>query len=230
MNQLKLEPIPMIVDQEAWPVPPYPYVLSDQVELVCRLRSTRSGANARWWAGEQAKQCLNDSRYQPIFRAIVEDFSWAPAHTKDNHNPLWEPPRSEARIFQGGSAVLNWTAKVVSPLPDEGRKIIALVITLEPREEKSQGSLKVRPIAPFFPEDAVPWAGSGVKWLYNHMVYPCSRYLWRVMGGIAHAIVQASDDTWILSPDHPGDPIRLEYRSWYWLSHPLPRNDIGGTD
>jgi len=233
--RLTIDQIPMIIidSQHTRPIPPWPYVLSDEVELTYRLRSTRGGANARWWAGTHARHCLNDSHYQPVFRGVIRDFSWAPPSTRDNHYPLIEPPKtSEDRIYQGGTAVLNWTAKVVSPLPDEGRQLIASVIfgminSGWEEQSQSQGHLTICIIPPLAEED-IPMSGSGNRWLYNHMIYPCRRYLWRVLDGVAHAIVQAGDDTWILSPDHPADPIHLQYRAWYWLSHPLPR--IGGTD
>jgi hypothetical protein len=93
-----------------------------------------------------------------------------------------------------------------------------------------QGALEVRGIpewiAPGLEEAQIPRGGSGNRWFFNHLLMRVDRFDWRVPRGTrqAVAVVRFWGEAWILSPDHPGEPVRLP-EGWYVLTHPIARGD-----
>jgi len=218
------------------PLPPYPHEVIGPVELVVRLRSTRGGRNAWWVAGNEAREAMNRSPYEPMLRAVVSHFSWAPSDTRDAPEVtrtmritfVWgEPPEpyrlhdyefAIRRVFQGGSAVLNWTALVEEPLPDPLEDLFG---GISGHCIARQGHLKVYEI-----EDGavgierLPRAGGGYRQFYNHLLCNVYNYAWRVLDDAAYAIARFGRMGAIVSDDHPEEPITLH--GLYLLRHPVP--------
>jgi hypothetical protein len=215
--------------EKTTPIPPFPFVWEGEAELRIRLRSTRGGNNAWWAAGEAAAAALNDAPYEPVVRAIVNSFCWAPPATVDNPYkiPFGETvPANE--IWQGGSLALNFKARVVSPLPDRVREKLGELINEVEAWTYRQGSLEIGEVK--LSEEEVftlPYAGSGTRWFFNHCIRPVSRFAWRCINGIGYAIAIPfqNREVFILSPDHPTQPLQLEFipRTAYLMRHPLPR-------
>jgi hypothetical protein len=160
-----------------------------------------------------------------MLRAIVDSFTWAPPSTRDNPYPICfeeeELPPNE--VWQGGSATLNFKARVKEPLPDPVGKLIKKLQEVE--WGWKQGSLSVAQIE--LPDEEVsilPYAGSGTRWFFNHCVRPVSRFGWRVFNGIAYAVALSyfEVEMYILSPDHPEEYLELMPGA-YLLRHPFPR-------
>jgi hypothetical protein len=229
-------------------IPPYPYVLRQPVELVVRLRSTRSGCNASWSAGEDARHALNKARYEPVLRAIVTDFAWTPAVTRDQRVTLPEIACEGGLVRQRGSAVVNWQARVLQRLPDplEDLFTAAWEYTQEHKPQAEQGALRVWLLDGKSPDmhplydrarAELPRAGSGARWLYNHLLYPVARYAYRVDGDsphferayvrewpIAYALaVPGRDGATIVSAQHPDQAVRACDGQLILAAHPLPQ-------
>ncbi len=82
------------------------------VEEVCyfetRLRSTRSGVSSRWSIhniDQVEVEGLNNSKFNPMFRGFVKNFSWAPPG-KGFELGIFRSPG----IWQEGRKVANWYA------------------------------------------------------------------------------------------------------------------------
>ncbi len=134
--------VPHVIDKNQfrpYPIPPYPYVVREEVELVTRLRSTRGRRAADWWVGEGAEGALNGAPFNPVIRAVVTGFLWIPPFGlppsgagRFYENPIrldWEAVHrgtvdNPCLVIQTGTEVPNWEAHVVRPLPDPGRDVI----------------------------------------------------------------------------------------------------------
>ena len=206
---------------------PAPYVYREPAILVVRLYSTRSGANATWKSGEQVPpEALNSAAFEPVLRAVVQDFAWTPPDTKDCPSiiPSWTlGPRS---VRQVGSGVINWIATVVQPLHDPVRERIKELDSLRiGLPWHRQGALQMW-VCEEPPETAevpiIPSSGSGNRWLYNHLFLGVEKFAYRGIDGVAVGIVKGGgSEGYVLSPDHPDEPIRLAKR-WYLFRHPYP--------
>jgi hypothetical protein len=225
------------LDDGKWPkpLPPNPFIWEGgEAELIVRLHSTHAG-NAAWWeAGAEARKALNAAPYQPMLRAVVDWFVWSPPETRDNPYKISFPQEVRPNfIYQGGSEVTNFMARVVRPLPDPaGDKLREIV------EEASkwssvtyeQGQLKVSYLPPTLKEgeeQIFPYAGSGRRWFFNHFLSKVNRFAWRAYHGVAYAVVVGfpREEIYILSPDHPDNSIHLAGGN-YLLSHPLPSRQV----
>lgn len=200
-----------------WP-PELPY--DGEAELTIRLRSTNAGNAARWKCGEKAKQALNEAPYEPVFRGVVTGFTWTPFGKKGP----WFPCIEDDEIVQAGSGVLNWRAKVVRPIEDPIRPLLSKL--QRPTEEawKKQGHLAVFGLTEYEAADALELVPLlSVEWVrfYNHFIGRIEKYAWRVIERQAVAIIKTRDGAWVLSPDHPNEPLYLA-EGCYLLSHPMP--------
>ncbi|MDW8069792.1 MAG: hypothetical protein RML46_12900 [Anaerolineae bacterium] len=218
------------------------------VKLVTRLRSTLSGANARWWVEipgrgavgpnqlmsreERRVLGLNDAPYEPVIRVVAERFIWTPADTRDCPAPadLQEWVRESDRlplVVQRGSLVINWAAAIREPIPDPVREVILSVRQAPRVEYATQGSLIVFQIAEFDEDDLPLREGSGNRRILNHYLIGHDGVVCRVIDGEYTAVVRVRQgrSCLILSPDHP-DPVELiapHYDRMYLLVHPVPR-------
>jgi hypothetical protein len=211
-------------------------------ELTVRLESTRAGKAAWWLCGSNASRALNEARYNPMLRAYVTVFEWKPPASKDNRRLFYYdyPSQEELEsanhgnyVIQGGTAVINWFAYVVAPMPDPLRETFAkLVEHVSPlwHETYRQGHLEVINFVlgddnPLWREliQALPDAGSGFRALYNHYIYPVSKFAWRVVDGVAYAVFVASNDAvYITSEDHEDEPICIKPMQICVARHPIP--------
>jgi hypothetical protein len=214
------------------PLPPR-LVVESEAEIIIRLESTRSGMSARWLAGEKAREAMNQSPYCPQLRAVVKQFEWEPPDTKDCPSSIARMGEELAddEVRQLGSGILNWRAHVVRPLEDPLKEVFERVLNL-PEEVSGapikQGALEIRGIpewiAPGF-DSQIPLGGSGNKWFMNHALLGVDKFAWRVPRGTSQAVaVVKFYGGWILSPDHPSAPLRVE--GWYVLTHPIPTNGV----
>jgi hypothetical protein len=126
------------VTEDNTPIPPG-FVWKGEAILIRRLESTK-GQMAKWWvAGPFAKKALNQAPFNPVLRAIVDEFEWHP--TRQLVYSGWEH-----EVVQGGTDVINWKAKVIAPLKDEVRKFLESVIVPIVRDypkDFSQGCLNM---------------------------------------------------------------------------------------
>jgi hypothetical protein len=206
------------------------------VTLVQRLHSTQSGLSAWWQAGEMAREALNEAPYQPVFRGRVTWFMWLPPNARDTRFQ-WGYEYSllpsfckegEDWVVQGGSGVTNWVAQVAAPFPDPLREALArLAQRINWENAERQGSLDVARVwEPLEPEVTalLPYAGSGYRSLFNHHIYPLSRWAWRAIGGTAYAVfeVPQREEAFVTSPDHEEEWLSL-VGGTYIARHPIPR-------
>ncbi len=210
------------------PIPPDFEV--EEAELVVRLQSTARGRAARWAAGKEVVG-LNDAPYNPMLRARVQRFRWWPPGAQ----PDWLEALIDSgdlypnQVVQLGAEVPNWTAHVVTAIPDPFREFITRNIG-KIREglcfPDLQGHLRVGRVVM---DEQLPWFG-GRRRIFNHyLVGRKARWEYRVVDG--EAIGLAVGPGWILSPDHPNEPIELltSDRAVYVFSHPIPSPTRGGT-
>ena len=214
---------------------PAPYVYEGPAVLTVRLRSTRSGANAAWKCGERVPAgALNAARFEPVIRAVVQGFSWSPPDTRDCPSVVARWGLGPHMIVQVGSGVINWVATVIQPLPDQLRERIA---ELDSRRIglpwHRQGALQMW-VCEEPPETAevpiIPSSGSGNRWLYNHLFLGVEKFAYRVIEGVAVGVVKVGgSEGYVLSPDHPDEPIMLANNRWYLFRHPHPlrRDHVG---
>ncbi len=208
-----------------------------------RLDSTRGG-NAAWWGGKDILNgVLNDAPYNPVLRGFVDKFIWLPPSSRDNrlvwgehtHETLVLKTKEPGWVVQGGSATINWAARVVAPLPDLVRDVMVEVLEGVDWSDslvQRQGALELR-VVYGVPEEkigTIPPAGNGYRRLFNHYIYPLDRFAWRVVNGIAYALfVPARGECMVVSPDHEDDWLKLIGRVFV-ARHPLPRRADGVVD
>lgn len=213
-------------DGSPFPLPPA-HTWEGEAALIIRLRSTRGGNAARWMAGEQACKALNNAWFEPILRAVVSSFMWAPPNTRDCPRPWLDPSAACAdEVYQLGSGVPNWIARVKEPLPDPVREWLGAVWAAHSHTEPwaRQGGLEVRTLEleeePPFP---LP-IGSGNRRWFNHWLIAHHGFVWRVLD-VAVGLVEVGGQTAILSPDHPGEPLFPQWPEGLrlLLSHPIPQ-------
>ncbi len=230
--------VPHVIDESRLvplPIPPYPYILEEEAELIVRLRSTRGGNSARWIARKGAVQALNAAPYNPVIRAIVRGFAWAPPKTRDCPSMLEYSREEPSLVVQLGSGVVNWRAYVVRPIPDPVRGVIqaAWAAVREQSPSYTQGQLNLWVASREVGEAARGLKmrrGSGNRWVYNHLFTGHAGLVFRVIdtehGPMAVGLLQVDRVCHILSPDHPEEPISLLYGATFVFTHPLPREDV----
>jgi hypothetical protein len=199
------------------PIPPK-YFLEGEFELKIRMDSSRGQLAAWWKAGTDARRCLNNAPFKPVFRGILSYFYW---DLPGRMNYDLEPPNDV--VVQGGFGVPNWRAKVLRPIEDKFKEFIESEIL--PREDAwepymKQGHLRVYAIY----LDNIPYNRSyPYKYFYNHFIASsCDNFFYRVVGETAYGVLETSKALYILSADHPDEPIPI-YRGTYLLVHPYPR-------
>lgn len=237
------------------PIPPL-YVVREPVELVARLWTTKSGANARWTVvfpdrGEEISSTgrgqlspedrgclgLNRARRSPVIRAVAERFVWAPADTRDCPapplRPLVEGQDGLPLVIQEGSMAVNWAAAIRSPLPDPVREGIQKVLQASRVRVATQGGLEVHRVAGIIPEERLDFLrkGSGNRRLLNHFIIGHDGLAYRVVDGRYVAVLRVREGSrcFVLSPDHPDQPVELV--GWnrdeiFVLIHPHPRSRV----
>jgi hypothetical protein len=177
LPRIGLEPYPTL---DGRPIPPWEPVSG---VLVTRLRSSRRGVGSWWTAGELAAKALNDALYEPVLRAQVEEFRW---YLPGELGHPGEVARDE--VFQGGTAVTNWWARGVWPLPDPLRDLLAR-LSREGDFCETEGGFRVWH---FLPDDVVEELGpltpparwrSGCVRREGVYFYPVSAFAYRVIGG-----------------------------------------------
>jgi len=228
------------------PLPPWPYIAPGPYRLKIRLQSTRAGNYARWFAGREALDSLNDAPHQPIVRALVKNFAWAPPATRDTRGH-WLPEipynmLDKRMIVQYGSGVPNWQCEVIEPITDPLAEIFQGLHDYRAEHEEEperQGSLEVwqrgYSLPTELPLEKLPKIGSRSRWFFNHLLSPAKAFAYRVYSDAASysppvaygVLVPASQGTWILSPDHPDPEEGIFIRFPAMLRHPLPQPDRG---
>jgi hypothetical protein len=221
-------------------VPGRLYRFDDEPALLrVRLDSTRAGNNAWWQANDLPQGALNDAPYCPLLRALVAEFLWLPPASRDNRARVWAEnthdaiqllAQKEGWVVQGGSATINFAARVVATAPDSIRDLLREITQQvdwsDPLVQR-QGALEVRVVyhAPQGAAEMLPEAGSGYRTLYNHFFFPLRRWVWRVVDGTAYALlVPSGGEAYVVSPDHEAEWLRL-VGELFVARHPLPRND-----
>jgi hypothetical protein len=211
----------------------------DDVPAILRIRldSTRAGNAARWSGKELPQGALNNAPYNPILRGFVDHFIWFPPASRDNlpwvwgehtHGILSDIMEKSGWVVQEGSAVINWAARVVAPVPDPIRDMLVVLLEKDvcwndPLVQR-QGRLEVRRVYGASEiSRIIPGAGSGYRRLFNHYIYPLDRWVWRVIDETAYALfVPSNGEAYVVSPDHETEWLRL-VGDLFIARHPLPR-------
>ena len=219
------------------PVPPW-FHLECEAELVIRLCRTRSGS-ADWWVGDKVRSALNDAPRNPVLRAVVNWFYWTLPREIDLERVRGFPDRA----IQAGESVFNWMAEVKEPLPDPQREFLAKLVALDGipgrKPEYRQGNLEIH-YSPNWPEamrqmnldlsDLKSWLrheGAGIQ-VFNHYVSDSAGFFRRVIRGWMIVLTKFTKPVWVLSRDHPDEPIRAEsHYDFVLLAHPLPLQGQG---
>ncbi len=251
---MRIEFINNVPHVEGRPIPPYPYILRQEAELVVRLRSTRGRIAADWWAGDEARRALNRAPFNPVIRAVVHEFAWTPPGRYSPIQDEGEYCRNNPRIpphprvvAQWGKKVPHWRALVVRPLPDPDREVVQAAwaaVASRPWLRRQGGLLvwdaSVDLIARCLPlpaeeaweavERALERGLRSSGWVYNHVFYPHNGLLFRVIDAekdwpMGVGVVRVWKTCYVLSPDHPGEPLIL-YGGLHVFAHPLPREGV----
>lgn len=231
------------------PVPPMRVI--GPVQVIARLRSTRTGTGARWWVetpeGEIEQPFrlsrlvlgINDAPREPMARMVAERFVWAPPDTRDC--PV--PPDFEELVRDGhsylvvqrGSLVPNWAALVIGPIYDPVCEAIVRLIDefrFDWEQVTAQGNLSIFRLDEEIPDSRLTFLhrGSGNRRLLNHWIIGHAGFAYRVIDGYCQAIlrVRKGSSCLVLSPDHPDNPVELaagEHDRVFYLSIPFPRRD-----
>lgn len=195
----------------------------DQAPIfIRRLISSRGGKAAWWKRNNAADSLLNASPFCPVLRGRLRYFLWGgpydslPSPEDDGEVPV---------VRQGGTQTLNYYAAFWGPLADPVRSYLAgLELPEVPFAE--QGHLEVYSIDE--PPEEIRrkirgWNYLQPQSLYNHSVCGLgTRLMWRVVDGVAIALIRADRDLVILSADHQDSPLTI-HEGWYALKHPVPR-------
>jgi hypothetical protein len=207
-----------------YPIPPK-YRLRGEFEFKIRLKSTRGGSAAWWYAGDKARESLNEAPYQPMLRAIIGEFEWSPRSAFD-----YPEDGSEDVVIQGGSEVPNFLAKVVRPIPDPVKEFLSKCETSSLYCLK-QGHLTLWKIDLINGEPAseakIPFGREIEKGYYflNHWISYARNLIYRVISGKYIGMIETvyEPPTIILSSDHFHEPLILAPGIWL-LIHPFPTN------
>jgi hypothetical protein len=216
--------------KDSYPLAPgREYTFIEPVYLAVRLYETVGRKLCYWIIEEKARECLNQAPFQPIWRGWVARFAWAPEGK--------EFAQEREYVLSGAWDVLQgsnggwwiWGAKMAedqAPWMKAGEwrdpvpTIAGVLDRLKPTWYACQGHLTVyRVEQPFQDCGEREWPRERVRF-YNHVV---ARGV--MLGRTATRMcVYTRESTWLLSPDHYEEPVRLEPGYWI-LEHPLPRGN-----
>jgi len=221
--------------EDPYPLAPgHKYMFVEPTYLAVRLLSTRGQRLQYWRISERARHGLNEAPFEPIWRGWVSQFMWAP-EGKEFREEREDLVTGDWDVLQGSTGGWwTWGAKMAedqapymrapmwhSPVP----AISAVLGRLELRTSYArQGHLVVYQVDAPFGEcrEEEEWKREPVRF-YNHCV---ARAV--VLGRRGTRVcIYTREPTWVLSPDHVEEPVRLGPGYWV-LEHPIPRQ--GGID
>lgn len=214
-------------DGKELPLPPYPFVLREPAQLVIRLKSTGNGKAAWWRATGVAENCLNEAPFCPVFRGIVQEFSYS--YQRDAFASIYQSDEPDV-VIQGGAEVINFYAKVAGPIPDPFMKLLKRAVDavkddLNIGKQYWQGSLMVAEVLPYrvgeIPKELLRRAHS--RRFFNHYIIGRGGFNYRVIDGVAWGILKPISEILIVSPDHLSKPLFLtDTFVYYVLMHRFP--------
>jgi len=229
--------VPVFVDarEDAVPLAPgHGYVFDkppDRAYIAQRLYSTHRGRLWWWKVSQRGQGGLNKSPYWPIWRGWVKEFCWSPEgkeFVRDRARILWV----DWDVVQGGTGGKVWGANLaedvtpylqapdwITPAPAIAGALPNLKLDYP---DAKQGHLWVFRVGAPFERITVEdiWPIETARF-YDHIIYKTI-----VLGKTGTRMaIYVKDGTWITSPDHVDQPVRLN--SGYWiLEHPVPNGDV----
>jgi hypothetical protein len=214
---------------------PYPlapgrkYTFIEPTYLAIRLYQT-AGARLCYWTvrDEKVREHLNQAPYQPLWRGWIGEFAWAP-EGRDFVEEREYVLSSMWDVLQGSTGGWYvWGAKMAEDqapwmLAGEWRNPVPTIASVLNRLKlgmsyASQGHLGIYQVDQPFAEyqEEREWPREGIRF-YNHVV---ARGV-SLGRNATRMCVYTKECTWVLSPDHHEDPVRLEPGYWI-LDHPIP--------
>lgn len=218
------------------PIPPF-YVWTGKGEWTANfpLVST-NGGGAQWGGQIVSNKYLSWGRYSPYYRAIIRDpkmewHMWVRYYVPDD-------PKKDAFVWQRYLPGYNRTValfqvwgKEVRPFPEDAflHKKIAEIQPNDP--DWTQGHLSVFSVQdegeqPFWGNDAEPLWYYSTRVVLNHYLLDSRLIAKERENQVFYGLIIVPEDRgWIVSADHPDEPIELR-KGVYVIAHPEPQDNI----